>query len=278
MSKGKISNISKFILKRVLFWTFVYYAVFPLVLPTRIYAPTKRVEAPYINVQNIYFKSGKYTKINAWYIKAKKNKPTVIFCHGNGGNISFYQDIADSIAQKGYGVLLLDYRGYGNSGGFSTEKGLYKDLNAAIAYLNTKEHIKNENIILWGLSLGGAVVADVASKEQFKGVILQSTFTSVKEEAIALFGKNENNLIGKIIAEFFKNLIINPYDTKSKIAKIKSPLLIAHSTKDEMIPYTQGQKLAKLNPKAEFYLARSGTHNEMSWFEPKALSFISNLK
>ena len=271
-----IKKITYGIAKRLIFLVVLYYLILPFVLPSLIYGPIKEQTKSTLNLQDIYLTTSDKVKINVWYVKAKNNKPTILFCHGNGGNISSYEDLADIFSSKGYGVLLLDYRGYGKSEGTPSEVGLYKDINAALKFLRNKEKLSNNQIILYGWSLGGAVVSEVASKEKFKAVILQSTFTNIKEEAIFMYGRLAKDKFTKtLIKAFFENMICyQNYDNKSKIAKISSPLLIAHDIPDELIPVQMSYELAKLNPKAKLFISKTGSHNDGTWFYGEALKFI----
>ncbi|OGH98434.1 MAG: hypothetical protein A2039_08460 [Candidatus Melainabacteria bacterium GWA2_34_9] len=271
-----IKKITYGIAKRLIFLVVLYYLILPFVLPSLIYGPIKEQTKSTLNLQDIYLTTSDKVKINVWYVKAKNNKPTILFCHGNGGNISSYEDLADIFSSKGYGVLLLDYRGYGKSEGTPSESGLYNDIDAALKFLRNKEKLSNNQIILYGWSLGGAVVSEVASKEKFKAVILQSTFTNIKDEAVCMYGRLAKDKFTKtLIKAFFENMICyQNYDNKSKIAKISSPLLIAHDIPDELIPVQMSYELAKLNPKAKLFISKTGSHNDGTWFYGEALKFI----
>ncbi|MEI8390426.1 MAG: alpha/beta hydrolase [bacterium] len=273
-----IKKITYGIAKRFVLYTGIFYLVLPFILPSLIYAPIKEQTKAALKVQDIYLKTSDNVKINVWYVKAKNNKPTILFCHGNGGNISYYEEIINIFSDKGYGILLLDYRGYGKSEGTPSETGLYNDIDAALKFLNEKEKLSNNRIVLWGLSLGGAVVSEVASKENFKAVMLQSTFTNVKEEGIYMYGRLAKDKFSKtLIKAFFDNLIyLQKYDTESKIAKISSPLLIAHDIPDEVIPVKMSYELAKLNPKAKLFISKTGSHNDGTWFYEEALKFLED--
>lgn len=276
-----IKKIALGIAKRIIFYFVVfltlYYLIFPFALPALIYAPIKEhTESSIKKVQDIYLTTSDNVKINIWYVKAKKNKPTILFCHGNGNNIASFEHLINIFSSKGYGVLLLDYRGYGKSEGTPSETGLYIDINTALQFLREKEKLSNNRIILYGFSLGGAVVAEVATKDQFKSVLLQSTFTNVKEEAIYAYQSiTKDKFTRTLIKTFFENMICyQKYDTKSKISQISSPLLIAHDTPDEVIPVKMSYELAKLNPKATLFISKTGSHNDGTWFYGEALKFI----
>lgn len=254
----------------------IYYLILPFVLPSLIYIPTKEEIKPFLNFRDIYIKTSDNVKIDVWYAKAMNNKQTILFCHGNSGNISKYQELASFFSKKGYGILLFDYRGYGKSEGSPSETGLYNDVNAALKFLKEKEKLSNNQIILWGVSLGGAVAAEEASKERFRAVILQSTFTNIKDEAIFIYRKDKNKFIKALIKTFFANLIYyQKYETISKIGKISSPLLILHSKEDETVPVEMSYRLSKLNPKAKLYITQKNHHNDIYWAYDKILNFIS---
>lgn len=233
-------------------------------------------------VQDIYFYSRDGIKLNAWYIKAEKNKSTIIYCHGQGENISLWQNVLKYFSDKGYGVFMLEYRGHGKNEGKPYESGLYIDLESAVNYLNTCEKVMKKDIILWGRSLGGAVVADVASRGSFRGVILESAFTNIRSEALHLastgileskfgFWRWISGIVIKIMP------ITQKFENDRKIHKIKSPLLIGHSRHDVTVPVEMSYKLKALNNSAKLYISDSGSHHENDWFFPEVLDFIKSL-
>lgn len=234
------------------------------------------------NLQDTYFYTLDGVKLNAWYIKAQSDKPTVIYCHGQGENISLWQSVMQKLIDNGYGVFMLEYRGHGRSSGSPSETGLYLDLESAIKYLKEVENVPQDNIVLWGRSLGGAVVADIASRDSFKGVILESTFTNIRDAAIHLV--STGMLEGR--AGFWKGISLNfvkcmpfvqKFETDRKVSKISSPLLIAASENDITIPCHMSKDLAALNPNAQFYLSSRGSHHESEWFKDRAIKFLDAL-
>jgi len=232
--------------------------------------------------QDTYFYSLDGVKLNAWYIKAQECKPTIIYCHGQGENISLWQSVAQSLIDNGYGVFMLDYRGHGRSKGVPSETGLYTDLESAIKYLKDYENVSQKDVIVWGRSLGGAVVADIASRGCFKGVILESTFTNIRDEAIHLTStgilESKLGLWGRLATRFVKFFpMTEKFDTENKIFKIESPLLIAHSVNDNTVPVKMAYQLAKRNPACELFISKNGSHHESEWFIDKALEFIGKL-
>lgn len=249
-----------------------------------IYYPMKqdfaeiRINAEF-PVQDTYFYSRDGYKLNGWFIKARNNKPTVIYCHGQGENLSEWQNVAQFLTDNGYGVFMIDYRGHGKSEGRPYETGLYIDLESAIKYLVLYEKIPKANIILWGRSLGGAIVADIASRDNFKAVILESTFTNLREEGIHLTstGILESKLgFWKAFSTRFVGCfpLTQKFSTDMKIQNIKSPLLIGHSVNDITVPVEMSYKLAKLNPNAKLFISKTGSHHESDWFFEEVKTFL----
>jgi len=117
-------------------------------------------------------------KLDAWYIPAAQAKFTVLFCHGNAGNIGHRLDSLAIFHSLGLNCLIFDYRGYGNSGGRPSETGTYLDARAAWDWLVENKKNPAENIIIFGRSLGGAVAANLAGQSRPAGLVLESCFTS----------------------------------------------------------------------------------------------------
>ncbi len=234
-------------------------------------------------IQDTYFFSRDGVKLNGWYVKSKENKPTIIYCHGQGENISLWQNVMKFLVDNGYGVFLLEYRGHGRSEGTPFESGLYIDLESAVKYLKIYEKVPKNNIILWGRSLGGAVVADIASRSEFKAVILESTFTNIRNEALHLTstGVLESKFgFWAWLSGFFVKImpITQKFETDKKIHKIKSPLLIGHSIHDVTVPVEMSYKLRALNDSARLFISDTGSHHESEWFFEEVLEFIKKLE
>lgn len=234
-------------------------------------------------VQDTYFYSRDGIKLNGWYVKAKGNKSTIVYCHGQGENLSEWQNVAQFLTNNGYGVFMIDYRGHGKSEGSPYEQGLYVDLESSINYLVNYEKVKREDVILWGRSMGGAVVADVASRDKFKAVILESTFTNLRDEAIHLTStgilESKLGFWSSFSTRFVKYIpLLTKFSTDTKICKITSPLLIGGSKNDETVPVEMSYKLANLNPKAKLYISESGSHHESEWFFAEVKEFLESVQ
>ncbi|KTC94542.1 alpha/beta hydrolase [Legionella erythra] len=169
--------------------------------------------------------------LNAWYQKATPGKPTILYLHGNAGHIGFRMPLVSGFLNAGYGVLLLEYRGYGGNPGSPSELGLYRDGEAAMTFL-LNEGVPSEAVILYGESLGSGIATKLAEQTRFCAVILQSPYTSMAE-----------------VARFHYPWILLPpwdkFDSLSRIDRINAPLLILHGRLDRLVPFEQAQVLYK---------------------------------
>ena len=234
-------------------------------------------------IQDTYFYSRDGFKLNGWYIKAQGNNPTIIYCHGQGENLSQWQNVAQFLTNNGYGVFMIDYRGHGKSEGGPYEQGLYIDLESAINYLVDSKKVNRDNLVLWGRSMGGAIVADVASRNNFKAVILESTFTNLRDEAIHLTStgilESKLGFWSSLSTRFVRYIpLITKFSTDKKICKITSPLLIGGSKNDETVPVAMSYKLESLNPKAKLFISETGSHHESEWFFPEVKEFLQSVQ
>ena len=197
-------------------------------------------------------------RLHAWFFplsqpfegRGMEPLATLLFCHGNAGNVSHRLENVYHLLQSGFQVLLFDYRGYGRSSGQPSEEGLYRDAEAAWAYLVEREDTARIPRILFGRSLGGAVAVELATRVEADGLIVESTFTSIRTLARLVFPLPLPPLPVR-------------YDSLSKIGQIKTPLLAVHGEEDELIPFADGQALfeAAPEPKAWFAIPGAG-HND----------------
>jgi fermentation-respiration switch protein FrsA (DUF1100 family) len=186
-----------------------------------------------------------------WSVPHPQARATLLFLHGNAGNISHRLDSIRLFHDLGLAVFIIDYRGYGESEGRPTEDGTYRDAAAAWDYLVEQRQLAPRQIVLFGRSLGGAVAADLASRTQPAALIIESTFTSVPDMAATLYPW----LPVRWLSRF-------RYDTGAKLAAIAAPLLIAHSADDEIIPYAHGRRLFELARRPKQFLELRGGHND----------------
>lgn len=221
-------------------------------------------------------------EIYAWCVKAQPNMPTILYCHGQGENVTRWQNVIMFLIEKGYGVMMPEYRGHYKSQGSPSEIGLYRDASAALYYLELQQQVKRSDIIVWGRSLGGAVAADIASRNGFKGVILESTFNNITDIVKYTCSSVFDSIKPEALSKDFKKRInkvefIDKYDNCEKLSRITSPTLIIHSVNDQKIPCEYAQKLAESNTDAEFYLSEKGDHDHSEWAFDKIDEFMSSL-
>ncbi len=190
-------------------------------------------------------------QLDAWFIPADPARGVVLFCHGNAGNISHRLVSIQLFNKLGLSVLIFDYRGYGQSTGKPTEKGTYRDADAAWDYLVEQRGIPAEHIILFGRSLGASIAADLATRQSVAGLILESGFTSVPDAAAKLYPWLPVRWLSRY-----------QYDARKKLANIHSPVLIAHSRDDEIISYSNGERLFEAANEPKQFLQLRGGHND----------------
>jgi len=191
-----------------------------------------------------------HVKLHGWLIKASSAQSTLIFFHGNAGNIGGRLGKIDLFHQIGINVLIIDYRGYGNSEGYPTEEGIYKDATAAYDYLLQRDDMRGQNIISYGASLGGAVAIDLAVKRPVSCVIVDSTFSSATDMAKRIY---------PFIPSF---LIQTKMDSIGKIANIDVPILFIHSVEDRTVPIALGRKLFDAAGEPKKMIEIIGDHND----------------
>jgi fermentation-respiration switch protein FrsA (DUF1100 family) len=218
-------------------------------LPTRaIEATPAAIGLPF---EDVHLVTADDIHLHGWFVPATSPRGTLLFNHGNAGNISHRLDSVALFHSLGLNVLIYDYRGYGDSEGKPTENGTYRDAMAAWKYLQEERGIAAQDIVIFGRSLGAAIAVDLASQVPAAGVILESAFTSVPDMAATLYPW----LPARILARYH-------YDNAAKIGRITSPLLVMHSQDDEIIPYSQGEELfARANQPKQF-LRLQGGHND----------------
>jgi hypothetical protein len=189
-------------------------------------------------------------QIHAWFFPRPKPVASLLFCHGNGGNASHRLENVRWLILSGFQVLLFDYRGYGHSSGEPSESGLYRDAATAWQYLVERPDTAGAPRIIFGRSLGGAVAVDLAADAPADGLILESTFTSIR------------TLVRLIYHLPLPELPVK-YDSLSKIGRLKMPLLAIHGEEDELIPFADGQALFEAAPEPKTWYPIPGAgHND----------------
>lgn len=189
-------------------------------------------------------------QIEAWFIPAAEPRGVVLYCHGNGGNISHRLDVLRLLHLERLSVVIFDYRGYGHSEGSPSEQGTYLDAEIAWQHLVAGRGVEPSRIIIWGESLGGAIASWLASRHPSGGLVLQSTFTSVPDVAAERY-------------PFFPVRLLTRfrYNTAQNLERVRQPVLVIHSRQDEMIAFRHGQNLFAIAHVPKMFLEISGSHN-----------------
>ena len=189
----------------------------------------------YINTnwEDVYFQTEDGVKINGWFSPANPENPTVLFLHGNAGNIGDRVWFLQFLNNLGLSCFIIDYRGYGKSTGKPSEDGINQDAIAAYEYLTQKRNIPGDMIILWGTSLGGAPATYIASKKKCGALILFSSFTNASDMASIVMP----------FAPFLKSFMKVKYDNIGRLREINIPVFIIHAKNDSITPHWMGEKL-----------------------------------
>jgi hypothetical protein len=188
--------------------------------------------------------------LHGWFVPAPGAKATVLFFHGNAGNISHRMGYLAMLYSLGYNTFILDYRGYGESSGVPSESGTYRDAQAAWQYVTVKKGIAPSEIVLFGESLGGAVAAWLATRKEPGLLVLASAFTSVPDMGAKLYPFLPVRLLSRF-----------DYDTLEYLKAVTCPVFVAHSPQDEIVPFAQGQALYEAAPAPKQFLELQGGHN-----------------
>ncbi len=203
--------------------------------------------------EDVWFEAEDGTRLHGWYCPRENPKAVVLFAHGNAGNVTHRADVLRVLLDRlGVAVLAFDYRGFGRSGGSPDEAGVLQDARAARQWLAHREGIRQSDVVLMGRSLGGAVVVDLAAADGARGLILESTFTSLPEAAAVHLPWAPTKL-----------LMHNRLNSLAKIGNYRGPLLHSHGDADRVIPFEHGRRLfAAANEPKRFVTIRGRDHND----------------
>ena len=200
-------------------------------------------------------------KVHGWWIQAiNPTAPVLLYFHGNGSNNGDLSELATIFYRLEVSVLLIDYRGYGKSSPiFPNETRVYEDAEAAWQYLTQKRQIEPQRIFVYGHSLGGAIAIELATKHpEMAGLIVEGTFTSMKKMAEFM------PLLKMFPLDW---LVTQRFDSKSKIARLQTPILILHGTADRTIPVSMAKELFAVAPQPkQLEIIPLANHNNLPEF------------
>jgi len=219
-----------------------------------------------------YLRCKDNVRIHSWLILQDNERlcPTIILFHGNAGNIGTRLPNAQHLYHIGSNVLLVDYRGYGNSEGSPSELGLIRDAQASLDFLRSREDIDPTKIFVYGQSLGGAVAVALAHLNPGKvcGVVVENTFTSIDEMGLLLVEKMSGNSrpwLIRLLGFVFYFFVANHWNSLRRIRQLTVPILFFSGLADDLVPPAMMQRLynaALLSSHRKFHGVPGGTHND----------------
>lgn len=223
-----------------------------------------------VGAQDVWLETPDGVRLHAWWVHREGTRLATLFLHGNAGNITHRTPHIREIMAAGSSVLVLDYRGYGKSGGRPTEKGLYIDSETALIYLLGLGY-RPKQIVVHGESLGTAVAVDLAGRRPCAGLVLEAPFTSGSDVA------------GTVIP-VLGPMLVQSFNSVPKIRWILKPKLFMQGDRDEVIPLRFGQELyrAAQAPKS-FWVVEGAGHNDIvetggSQYRERLGAFYASLK
>jgi len=222
--------------------------------PRMIFYPLTELESTPANwgldFEDVNLQTTDGVLLHAWYVPAAGSEQVLLFFHGNAGNISHRRASLEVFHRLGLNVLMVDYRGYGQSEGSPSEAGLYRDAAAAWSYLVEEKGFSANQVVIFGRSLGGAVAVDLASHVSARSLIVESTLSSSRDFAQMVFP-----VLSRLIFIRFD------FDSTEKIQHVNSPVLVLHSPDDEIMPFELGERVFEAAHKPKSFVRLRGDHN-----------------
>lgn len=204
-----------------------------------------------LDFEDVVFKSADGVVLRGWYVPANDTKLTLLFCHGNAGNIAHRLDSINIFHNLGLNCFIFDYRGYGNSQGKPDEEGTYADVLAAYMWLIEEKVIPTENIIIFGRSLGGSIAAYLATKVKAGGLVIESAFSSFVDIAKEYYSYMPVRWCAKF-----------GYNTIDYVRDVRCPVMFIYSGNDEIVPFKFGLKLYEAANEPKEFIEIFGSHND----------------
>ncbi len=222
-------------------------------LPTKLPQEyTYSFSAPF---EELFLSTPDGAKLNALWFKKQESRGLILYFHGNAGNLSRWGTIVQPLVWKGYDVLIMDYRTYGKSTGTLSEEALYAD--AQLFYDFGQRHYQEEEIILYGRSLGTGMATRLAAENNPSLLLLETPYYSLLDLGARRFPWLP-------VGWFMKY----PFRSYQAVQKVKCPIRIFHGTEDRVVPFDSGQKLYRSIPgdDKEFFAIQGGGHNNLASF------------
>ena len=210
-------------------------------------ATPAEIDLPY---DDIVIETADGVRLHGWFIPGESSR-VLLFFHGNAGNISHRLTSIHQFRGLGLSVLIIDYRGYGQSGGKTTEKGIYHDADAAWRYLTEERGVPRSDIIIFGRSMGASAAARLATKRQPLALIVESSFTSIPDIAQEIYPW--------LPARWLSHL---RHATRDYIEDVRCPVLVVHSRDDEIVPFHHGEAIFAAAQEPKSLVVLQGGHND----------------
>jgi len=192
-------------------------------------------------------------RLQGWSLEPESTRATVLYFHGNGGNLSVWEPILTGLARRGFAVVAFDYRGYGASTGRPTEQGLYRDVEAVVERFRALPR-RPLPVVYWGRSLGTAMAAYATTLAAPDGVILESGFPDARSIT-------RTSPVLAVLAVFSSYRFPTAEFMRRSAAPL--PALVMHGDSDSVVPFELGRSLfARINERKTFMTIRGGDHND----------------
>ena len=204
-----------------------------------------------LDYEDVALQAADGVRLHGWYVPVAGAEQVLLFFHGNAGNISHRRASLEVFHRLGLNVLMIDYRGYGQSEGSPSEAGVYLDAAAAWSYLVDDKGFDANQVVIFGRSLGGAVAVDLASNVSARGLILESTMSSSRD-----FAQLVLPVLSRLIFMRFD------FDSAAKLPSVKSPVLVLHSPDDEIMPFELGETVFEAANEPKAFVRMRGGHND----------------
>lgn len=215
-----------------------------------------------LKYRDVWFTAEDNTRLHGWYCPCDDARATILIAHGNAGHVASRAPWLEYLQTKArVACFMFDYRGYGRSEGSPTVEGAILDARAARGKLCELAGINDSAMLLMGESLGGAIVVRLAAESTPRGLVLQSTFSSLRDVAVFHYPR--------------LSWLVPPekLDSVSQIARFRGPLLHSHGTADRTIPFSLGEKLFRAANEPKVFVKIPGAgHND--WLTKEYLAHL----
>lgn len=200
-------------------------------------------------VEVVAFTTADGTSLTGWYAEPQAGRPTILYCHGNAGNISDRADRFRQIVESGFGFLAVSYRGYAGSEGEPSEAAILSDALEVFDWLAER----TQAIVVHGESLGTGVATYVAAERPARALVLEAPFTAALDVASETYPWAPVSL-----------LMHDPFLSRERISNVEEPLLVVHGTEDRVVPTDHGRRLFELasEPK-KIVIFEGATHGNL---------------